>query len=339
MFGSICEIMEKSKAISVIIPVYNGEKYLKKCLKSIEQQVFSDFEMIIINDGSTDMSQQIIDEFADKSTHQINKIVKENKGQAAARNQGVLLAKGKYIVFIDCDDYIDKDYLETLYNAAECYESDVVSCGYHYVDEEGRKLREVKLTNKDWELYGRAGLIAVWGKIFRRKFILDKSLKFQENGKIFEDVPFSIYAKFQGKNPVVINYIGYYYVRRQGSTMNSGAVRSNRFPYEEMTKSIYSISQNIPEELSEKFEYEVLHFFAGFLFRYCRKASIKDIKILVGYSKNILTNYFPDYYKNSYLSVMKNKSQPFIDKCAIIVFSVINRIGFLECFTILLTRI
>ena len=170
--------------ISVIIPVYNGEKYLKKCLKSLEQQTFAEFELIIINDGSTDRSQQIIDEFSQRSTCKVNNIEKENQGQAAARNQGVILAQGKYVVFVDCDDYVEKDYLEVLYYAAESHGSDIVSCGYHYVDENGARLRDVKLTSRDWELYGRAGLFAVWGKIFRRDFILEKNMKFPENGNI-----------------------------------------------------------------------------------------------------------------------------------------------------------
>lgn len=325
--------------ISVIIPVYNGEKYLKKCLKSLEQQTFAEFELIIINDGSTDRSQQIIDEFSQRSTCKVNNIEKENQGQAAARNQGVILAQGKYVVFVDCDDYVEKDYLEVLYYAAESHGSDIVSCGYHYVDENGARLRDVKLTSRDWELYGRAGLFAVWGKIFRRDFILEKNMKFPENGKIFEDAPFSISAKFQGKNPIVIAYSGYYYVRRRGSTMNSGTVKSSRFPYKKMTESIDRVNRIVKGDTRERFEFEILHFFSGFLFRYCRRADKKDIKVLVKYSESILKQYFPNYYKNSYMRVWNNKEQPLIEKCAVCMLSLMSRIGLLYYFTFLFTRI
>ncbi len=102
--------------ISVIVPVYNVEKYLDKCLKSILLQDFSDFELILVDDGSTDNSGKICDDFALKDSR-IKVVHKENAGPSVARNVGTSVSKGEYITFIDSDDYVDRDYLSILYKS------------------------------------------------------------------------------------------------------------------------------------------------------------------------------------------------------------------------------
>ena len=106
----ICEPL-----ISIIVPVYNVEKYLKKCLDSILSQTYKNFEVIIVNDGSPDNSQKIIDEYK-KKDKRIIVLEKENGGLSSARNYGIEHANGKYISFVDADDYIEKDYVEKLYD-------------------------------------------------------------------------------------------------------------------------------------------------------------------------------------------------------------------------------
>ena len=101
---------------SIIVPVYNVEKYLEKCLESILNQTFKDFEAIIVNDGSTDNSQEIIDKYVNKDQKIFKSFKKENGGLSDARNFGIERAKGEYIVFLDSDDYIDENLLNTLNN-------------------------------------------------------------------------------------------------------------------------------------------------------------------------------------------------------------------------------
>ena len=110
--------------ISVIIPVYNVEQYLRECLESVINQTLSELEIICINDGSTDSSLDILREYEQKD-NRIIVINKDNEGQAAARNIGISMAKGEYIGFLDSDDYIDSNFYEKLYNAAKKYKADI----------------------------------------------------------------------------------------------------------------------------------------------------------------------------------------------------------------------
>ncbi len=374
--------MKSSVKISIIIPVYNAEKYLTKCLDSIAQQTMKDFELVLINDGSTDSSQQIIDKFIEKNNNQIEQNnaqgqgrisniqckIKENAGQAAARNDGLVMANGEYIAFMDSDDYIEPDYLETLYKAAVEHDSEAVTCGYTMVDDRGNVIRKITLSEHGAVAYGRAGMYVVWCRLYKREFLVKNHFAFQEGGKIYEDVPYSLAAKFLSKNPIVIDYEGYYYVQRPGSTMSSGSVKSSRFPYEKMTEAVENSLKCISAadhtietgnkkdngsmvkskkgiafenavDVRNRLEFEVLHFFAGFLFRYCRKADKQDINVLVKYASELIDKYFPKYYKNSYVGILKNKQQPLIDKVAVRVLVWTKRFGLLGFFTKLVTRI
>ena len=122
------------KKVSVIVPVYNAEKYLKKCLQSLVEQTLSDIEIICINDGSTDNSLSIIEQFA-KSDSRIKIITTQNRGQSQARNKGLEIAKGEYTGFLDSDDYADTTMFEKLYTAAKQNDSDVVMCGVYILNE------------------------------------------------------------------------------------------------------------------------------------------------------------------------------------------------------------
>ena len=125
--------------VSVIIPVYNAQEGIKQCLDSLLNQSFTDFEIILLNDGSTDNSLEVIKKYAADNDF-IRVIDKENEGVAKTRNKGIQLAKGKYIVFIDNDDFVDSDYLERFYNAIDQEQLDIVLGGYKRVNQEMKTL-------------------------------------------------------------------------------------------------------------------------------------------------------------------------------------------------------
>lgn len=328
-----------SVKISVIIPVYNGENYLERCLKSLERQTFRDFEIIVVNDGSSDNTEKIIEKYITGTSLIMRSFFQNNSGQAAARNFGLAKAIGDYIAFVDGDDYVGTQYLEQLYTAAVKNQSEVVTCGYRQVDEQGKTVRYVQLVKQHEEPYGPAGIFVVWSKLFKRKFLIDNNFSFQEGGKIFEDVPYSIAAKYLGKNPIAIKYSGYYYVVRIGSTMHSGSVNSDRFPFDKMTEAIRLSVNKTSGEPRDRLEFEILHFFTGFIFRYCRKAGKKDVIRIVDYSREILRSFFPEYYKNRYVGLFRNKEQSFLERCAVAVFVFMNRIKLIRQFAIMITRI
>lgn len=124
--------------VSIIVPVYNAEKYLANTLDSIIRQSYKNFELLLINDGSTDKSKAICDKFALKD-RRIKVLDKNNGGVSSARNYGLSVAEGEYVIFIDSDDYLTADMLETLVNDIESTKSDVAICGFWHVTEDEYK--------------------------------------------------------------------------------------------------------------------------------------------------------------------------------------------------------
>jgi glycosyl transferase, family 2/glycosyl transferase family 8 len=140
--------MEKKEVISIVIPIYNVEKYLSQCLETVVTQTYPHLEIILVNDGSPDQSEAICKEFFKKDTR-IRYIRQENGGLSAARNAGIDLATGDYITFIDPDDWVTEDYIETLYNQLIKYEADI-SIGNYNLYDESRSKYLIKVTEETY---------------------------------------------------------------------------------------------------------------------------------------------------------------------------------------------
>ena len=207
--------------ISVIVPVYNVEEYLEECLESIQYQTYTDIEVILVNDGSTDSSKEICERFcqADSRFRLINQ---ENKGQSAARNRGVKESVGQFIMFVDSDDIINKDVLEVLLPYMK-KDVDIVECGMTRNKEEFflNKTSTIIFEGDAKEailncISFDAVKFCAFTKLYRREIV--EKIPFLE-GYIYEDVFTGInYLKYIRKL-VVIDYIGYYYRVRSNSTM------------------------------------------------------------------------------------------------------------------------
>ncbi len=167
------ESIEKMCEISVIIPVYNKSKYLKDTVDSVLDQTFGDYELLLIDDGSTDASGRICDELA-VSDSRIKVFHMENRGVSAARNCGIRKAKGKYISFVDADDIIEKTFFERLYVSIEKSNSELAVCGYYEI-KYGKRLDHIpEQSNKENEIYDalRFNLLCIlWNKLYVRKKI------------------------------------------------------------------------------------------------------------------------------------------------------------------------
>jgi glycosyltransferase involved in cell wall biosynthesis len=215
--------------ISVIVPLYNVEKYLRECLDSIVAQTFRDFEVIMINDGSTDGSEQIAQEYVEKNPN-FKLINQQNKGQSAARNLGLNHASGKYIYFLDSDDYIDQTLLEKTYEKAEKYQLELLNvCSYTF--ETGYSEKKLDSYRGVYEgvytgpqlfgkmiTYGDSRLISCCWILIRRKLIEDNKLRFVE-GIIHEDYLFQWQLMAFCKRVMIMNEPLYYRRIRPGSTM------------------------------------------------------------------------------------------------------------------------
>lgn len=325
--------------ISVIIPVYNSEKYIIKCLDSLRAQTMENIEIILINDGSTDRTEEQIVRYQREHSLKIRLFTRENAGQAAARNFGVRQARGKYIAFMDSDDYVEPEYLVRMYQTAEQYGSEVVTCGYRSVKTDGTVIRTTSVSPfAEVSDYGKTGVFVVWAKLFLREFIVRGGFTFPEGGKIYEDVPFSLETRFKGKNVKAIAYIGYNYVQHEASTMSSARVTGRRFPYDKMEEAIQNILAD-KEADRDRLEFEVLHFWAGFLFFFCRRAKREDIRQLSAFARQELENYFPRYWKNPYTGLRRGKDLPLLHRIAIRIFVQAARLHMLGAFTFLVTRL
>lgn len=211
---------------SIIVPVYNVEKYIDKCLISILEQTYDNFEVIIVNDGSPDNSQAIIDKYVDKDKR-FKCFSKKNGGLSDARNFGVKRARGDYILFIDSDDYIEKELLLKIYNIVNAEKVDVVRFSLNVVDEFGNRLRDVEgvVDNLDDKEKIIESILAndyvepAWLYAYNTKFF--KSHKFlYPVGKIHEDFGLTLIILSKALSIRVIDFNGYNYVQRENSIMS-----------------------------------------------------------------------------------------------------------------------
>lgn len=183
-------------SVSVIMPVYNAEKYLNTSITSLVNQTLEDIEIIVVNDGSNDSSQHIIESFVYDFPDKIRLINKKNGGQASARNLGIESATGKYIAFLDADDYVDIHMYQKLYNQAEATNATVTECGYKFIRYVNGE--EVELTPycKTRAFHNKKDmfmdpLVSPWNKLYKADFLKNVKIMFPE-GCIYEDTAFYI---------------------------------------------------------------------------------------------------------------------------------------------------
>ncbi len=212
-----------NKKISIIIPVYNVENYLERCLNSLVNQTLQNIEIIIINDGSTDNSENIIKNYLEKYPDMIKSFTTGNVGPAKARNIGLENATGEYIGFVDSDDYVSENMYEKLYNKAKEENSDIVTCAYYRVYEEKSIEKEVldnlefgKSASENHELLIETTPY-VWNKIFKTELIKKNNAEFA-NLRIYEDLVFT-YSMLITANRIskVYEPLYFYTVTRQTS--------------------------------------------------------------------------------------------------------------------------
>lgn len=215
------------KKVSIIVPVYNVEQYLERCLNSLVNQTLEDIEIVLVNDGSPDNSQTIIDRYKEHYPDKIISIIIENQGVANARNVGLDNASGEYIGFVDSDDFVELSMFEDLYNKAKEENSDIVVSGFTKLYNKSSRNFQLGET----ELYGKSlkespeilvsGVPYLWNKIFNRDVIEKNYLRFHDF-KIFEDLLFSYQCYFYSNRISKYDRPLYFYrARRQGSVTNS----------------------------------------------------------------------------------------------------------------------
>lgn len=234
--------------LSIIVPVYNVEKYLEECVDSLLNQTLSDLEIFLVDDGSTDRSGAIADRFAKENPDRVHTLHLENGGQGRARNAALPMAQGDYIGFVDSDDWIERDMYEKMLDRAEQTGADVVVCDFleHYAD--GRE-QTLPACFQDHPL-SAAG--SSCNKIFRRSLVGD--LRFPE-GLWYEDFYFSAVMLLRSKRTEFIPEPLYVYRRGQESTMHNNNARKNL----DMLKIMELIEREIGPDKREDFDFLVIN--------------------------------------------------------------------------------
>ncbi len=220
--------MESEYTLSVIIAMYNSEKFIRKCIDSILESNLpqESFEIIVVNDGSKDQSVAIVEEYQRKYNY-IHLFHQENQGQSIARNHGLKYAKGKYIWFVDSDDYVEADLLP-IYQAIESHDGiDIVGIRSKVLDEEGKLLHLYEIDNfqPDTLLTGREALLkgyqpsSMWANIIRKSFLLEHHLEFYP-GILHQDTELSLRCMLNAKKVCYTGLYLYDYIIHEGSSVH-----------------------------------------------------------------------------------------------------------------------
>ncbi len=239
--------------ISVIVPVYRVEKFLRQCLDSALNQTYRDLEIIVVDDGSPDQSPQICDEYAERDPRVVV-IHQQNGGLSAARNSGLKIAKGEFVGFVDSDDWIAPDMYETMLNELQASDADMAVCGYDYCHENGLVDEKKKFRIQETEILSQKEFMrktsdippsirhTVFNKLFRRD-LLD-GIRFYEDLRYNEDVQFLTEYMLKIRSAAFVRRPLYFNRIREGSATHGGAsvvnlsstFQAHDFMYENIVK-------------------------------------------------------------------------------------------------------
>lgn len=301
---------------SIIIPVYNVEKYIKKCLESITNQTYSNFEAIIVNDGTKDNSQNIIDEFCKKDSR-FKSYIKENGGLSDARNYGVKHATGDYIIFVDSDDYIEKNLLLNLNNIIEQDKIDIIRYNLNVVDEEGNLIKKndsIKQTGDFIKnILSNRFVEPAWLYAYNKNFYLKNKFSFPK-GKIHEDFYLTLLILDKAKSIKILNYNGYNYVQRDSGIMgNSNYEKTKKYVRDFFEHNKYH-NKNIKNKYILSYSNRSLIFklselnkedLDDYLNKIKENGVIKKIKAL-NY-KELLVNIYISLFPKQFISKLRKK--------------------------------
>ena len=267
----------KEIKVSIIVPCYNAQNYLDKCLNSILKQTYKNIELICINDGSTDNTLNILKKYKKNDTR-VKIIDKKNEGVSAARNDGIKNSIGSYILFVDSDDYIELNMVEYLLNKAIHFSADIVKCNRSDVYDDGKIVLRAPLWNKETviessefaekiypEFFRRNKLCNIWMTLIKKDLIIDNNFYFLRELKVNEDEWFSAQIFSKANRFVYIPKNFYYYVKNNNGLSTSGADIYAR--YESRKKHLELFEKlslkwginNYEEKIVEKKAFVIIH--------------------------------------------------------------------------------
>ena len=317
------------KKVSIIVPVYGVEKYIDKCLDSLVKQSLKEIEVIVVNDGTKDNSQKIIDKYVKKYPDKIKSYIKENGGQGSARNYGLKKASGEYIGYVDSDDFVEKDMYKKLYNKAKENNYDIVVCGNYNVSEDYQnKNIDAFINNYNTDLENIFfGKMAVWNKIYKRDILIKNKLEFKE--KVwYEDLAFTLKAIMNSNTFAFIYEPLYDYLIREGSTMNNSNVQRNLEILDAFNDILSYIKHNKKEEYFDKVEFLAIdHIYISAIVRILKaNADNKIKKETVNELICYMNKNFHNYKNNKYINTLSRNRKIIYKLINLKMYNLVNLI-------------
>jgi len=300
-----------TKSLSIIVPVYNVEAYLKECLDPLLNLNIDNYEVIVVNDGSQDSSQEIIDTYHDKK---LISLIKENGGLASARNYGLNYARGKYLCFVDSDDIINPSFYEEAINLLENDEADLLLGDLKYFYPESDKEDRVESALKGWADEINKDLLLSplfsWNKIYRHELFKKLECEYPE-GLWYEDIPVTLKYFVNSHSILYLDKVMVNYRQRSSSILGSS--------YSEKMNDIFTIFDNVLNYFKEnnlfetyysELEYLLIeHFLLYGAFRFLKTDHYQE---LMPKAFEYVKNNFPKWKKNKYLKNLPKKYQLFL---------------------------
>ena len=310
--------------VSVIVPVYNVEKYLGKCLDTLLSQTLSEIEIIIVNDGATDSSQKIIDEYVARSD-KIKAFQKKNGGLSDARNYGLQYATGEYIGYVDSDDYVEPEMFELMYSKAKERNSDIVECNlrHTYQNSEDVEIGKKLADKHEMIMFGRS---VVWNKIYNREWLLSTHVTFHK-GVIYEDVEFFLELVPYIRTYDYVEEALIHYVQRISSINNLSSKKT--MDIIQILDAIlhYYKDNGFYEEYKESLEFLFTRILLCSSFsRMCRIANQKERRQALEANWKMLVHSYPEWKKNKILGRTLNRNALFMRSVNTITYRIYSGI-------------
>ena len=291
--------------VSIIVPFYNVEKYIKKCLETLVNQTLQEIEILLVNDGSKDNSEQIAKEYCEKYPEKIIYLEKENGGLSDARNYAIPQAKGEYIAFLDSDDYVELDMYEKMYKLAKENNSDMVECDFFWEYPNKQKEDIGKIYQGTHEMLEKIRVIA-WNKLIKKEILKNTKIEFPK-GYRYEDVEFTYKLIPYIKKVSFLKKPCIHYLQRESSISNL---------QNERTKEIFDVLDHVIEyykekdiysEYKEELEYIYMRYLlCSSLLRIIKIEKKETREDLLNMTWENLNTRFPNWKKNKIL--VTNKS-------------------------------
>ena len=316
-----------SPLVSVIIPVFNCELYIERCIRSLLNQKYEHIEIVAVDDGSTDASADIIKNIQ-LNDRRIKYLYQDNSGPGKARNRGIQESGGKYLLFVDSDDYVSEDYIVDLVECAEENNAELTIAGYTVVYENKDTEQTVvphkyeKNISEEWAYR----ISSCWARLYLKDFWTSNKLAFhEEKNARAEDVPIVLFSNAMAKNISIIKNAGYYYYQHQGSAMNDLKRKVIfGFPYQAFAEMYKRVKETGSKNSRVFFDFGILKFLAHFEFVIYRNTDKAEKRKYHEYLYGLLKNDFVQMAE-SWRKLRKQIELPVTHEMAINLFIMKHR--------------